>query len=322
MNTKTLVQKVYVKENSMGRGVYAGEDLKKGEIVCFYPVDISYTSDGISTIESLGNFSHSFIKKMCADLDMTPRQIETFTVTEEVNLYCVEQIRRLSRYGQSVDGNRGSRFQSIMAMPENSDWPFISHLINDPLNENEVKKITKMRVKKASDRMKIAKIYNIADKRRNCEGIVIGLNYFTVISKDIKEGEELRISYGATYWRNKNAETLKYGKMECNSSKSEFNDFDYNMIMIKGSQIAQRLEKAGFDIKQTEKIYTHTWIKGIDQIAKMEDGNYIKIFEKYCKTGKTGILWGNNYSCQDYGEDFEEKLKEGMEQMKLQQLIM
>lgn len=162
MSFKTLNKVEVRKSNIHGNGVFAKQDIKKNEIVTFYPVDILqlYLSDD----EQIGFFSDRYLKKFGKDINRS-------------NLYKYSCNNKNIILGEPsfIDNNN-----------------YIGHIINDVATHDKTKSSIK-KYKKLSNKANCG-FYNLLEYNELCIPVIV--------EKDIKKDEELLISYGVPYWNN------------------------------------------------------------------------------------------------------------------------
>ncbi len=155
------------KSNISGNGVFAARDIKKGEIVTFYPCDTFKYWKGNNYAPWCSN---RVIKKYNLT---TPEDIHKYSTSSEYTF------------------NLEPRKYSISGDPNFIDDPtFLGHMINDGAKSNGSEKSNEIYIK-------------IAWLRMNCMFKTSPQYVFVYIqaTKDIKKGEELLTPYGIDYWR-------------------------------------------------------------------------------------------------------------------------
>ena len=176
------------------RGLFAIDDIKKGEIVCILPIDYFQLDENwYSTVKQTNkvNFRYGII---CEIRQKGNTQYESFTS------FLNDKDRHISLFCSCFLG-----YTKLIGVsnPDTTDDVFIGHMINDYvdmsfLSEQDYQKIsTEFSNVKVSSKLKIFKD-SIANKR-------LGLQIKA--TRDIKKGNELFLSYGPEYWK-------KYSKKE------------------------------------------------------------------------------------------------------------
>lgn len=202
--------KVEVKLRSDGeRGLFAIEDIKKGEVICILPIDYFqldnswYVTNELFLSDKV-NFRYGILCEF--KTDPTKTELENFLLYL-TDSYCKCCLKSFSFRVTEIIG---------VSNPHVIDDKFIGHMINDYadmsfLTETKYEKMSKEFCNvKVSSKLKVFEVNGVGKKR-------IGLEIKAL--KDIKKGNELYLSYGSNYWK-------KY------SGKEKF-VYDLDLILVR-----------------------------------------------------------------------------------------
>ncbi len=155
-----------------GNGVFAKKNIKKDELITFYPGDIiNYQPNGDRHIP--GHITMAFSSQRFEEKFGNPKSSDDFN----------------NDYGYDIDGN-----YTIMGCPYfTNDSNYMGHFINDGAKSNSTKKSDEL-YNKISYLKQNCRFYN-------CKG---GLHVAILATRDIVIGEELFIMYGTGYWESYN----------------------------------------------------------------------------------------------------------------------
>jgi hypothetical protein len=168
------------------RGLFAIEDIRKGEVVCILPIDyFQLDSNWYSTYEQDHkiNFRYGIVCEIIASGGMT--QYESFSsfFKDKKEKCCFNSTKTIEIIGVSN--------------PDNLNDNFVGHMINDYVDmsflseKNYEKMSTEFSNVKVSPNLKI--FTSSTNKKR------LGLKIRS--TKDIKKDSELYLSYGSDYWK-------------------------------------------------------------------------------------------------------------------------
>ena len=155
-----------------GNGVFAKKDIKKGDLITFYPGDVvEYNPNGDRHIP--GHITMAFSSQRFVDKFGNPKSSEYMN----------------NDYAYDI----GSNYTLIGCPYFMNDSNYMGHFINDGAKSNSTEK---------SD-----ELYNkISYIKQNCRfyNYKGDLHVAIIATKDIKPGEELFIMYGTGYWKSYN----------------------------------------------------------------------------------------------------------------------
>lgn len=165
-----LFNKVELKPSTThGRGVFAKQDIKQGEIITLYPADIIVQYP-------LGRSNN----KSMATARVSNRMPESIHTEEKA----VKEYLQQWQYKFEIDKN-----YSIVGHPDHTDNPtYLGHMINDRFS-CDFNKITPAMYIQLSLAKANAQFQSI-------DGVCI----VAVATKDISSGEEVYVSYGPSFW--------------------------------------------------------------------------------------------------------------------------
>lgn len=161
------MNKVILKQSNIhGMGVFARTDINEGGIVTFYPGDVvEYTPNE-------DRDSNDHVVFACLS-DREKSRSQTVEAAFKDNNYAFSLSKKYTMIGNPFF---------------NSDPSYMGHLINDG-------------AKSGSSSQSVALYQKITLLKRNCEFYDLhDLHLAVVACRDIKEGEELFVSYGPDYW--------------------------------------------------------------------------------------------------------------------------
>lgn len=174
------IGKVHIDKSTIhGKGVFASMDIKKGELLTFYPADVVlFKMQSEETKKPL--FYTQFSQEIIKEYDRNEDRLKKFA---ENTTYRLDMDERYS----------------IIGYPKfDQDSNFLGHYINDwfdgdpfKMNEQEYLKNSLQRINCGS---------------RPTKG---GLHIAVVAIKDISRGEELLTAYGTKYWETFRREATK-----------------------------------------------------------------------------------------------------------------
>jgi len=185
--------------NDGGRGVFAKRDIRKGEIICSYPIDALWAHD-----KSSG-------KPMRSRSSFTPEPMYSTLISEEIFNELISQFPDVYK-GELVSG-AGYKWHRGNADRTLDEWPFYGHIINDGarIPERDVHRIQEGEVLE-EEKVEICERY-VLDSESRCNSIWGFSNSIeksnderfsleVKASKDIECGEEVFAFYGCDYWLN------------------------------------------------------------------------------------------------------------------------
>jgi len=169
-----LDKKIELKESKIhGLGVFAKQKINKGELITFYPGDfVEYTSN-----EDRHLPHHLTILFRSKRLENRFGQV-------------TDSSYRNSDYGFDLNNH-----YAIIGCPQfNDDTNYMGHFINDGARTNSTEKSNEIYLE-------------ISKLKRNCKFHILKDLHVAIIStKNINIDEELYVTYGISYWFNKNKE--------------------------------------------------------------------------------------------------------------------
>jgi len=183
-----LSDKVCIKKSRIHKnGLFASQDLKKGELVTFYPCDIVMTfktKKGKKSVQGCrsGRFEKAY-EAVFGDLN-NPLHKQSFSH------YCAN-----NQYIYELDNETSIIADPVFKKSDN----YLGQFINDGA--------------RASTNPKSHGIYKtVSSLRTNCELVPLAKLHLAIrTTKDIKKGEELLRTYGVNYW-------IKYGSQSTTSN--------------------------------------------------------------------------------------------------------
>lgn len=200
-----------------GRGLFASKDISKGEIVTCYPGDaLLCSSASEDDVDDFGSLNFEFSE---GDFDLDVEESD-FDEEEEWDFdetiiwgSHVDEVDRLEdsvvfQKDMSINENSNPSLThytlevcekySIMGMPSLDFYPaYHGHFANDGAGHFARKKMDSG----ANIEEEIAAYVNQSIQSSNAKHVNIdGLHMVTVATKNIKEGDEIFVTYGVDYW--------------------------------------------------------------------------------------------------------------------------
>ncbi len=181
------------------RGLFAIEDIKKGEFICILPIDYFQLDGKWYTISEHNlrdaiDFRYGILCEL--DSNKINNQFENFRIfLENKNWKCILRKFDITKIIGASKGNQTTN-------------NFVGHMINDYVNtsfitENKYKKIsTEFSNVRVSPKLKL---FGTKDNYR------LGLKI--IATNGIKKGEELYLSYGINYWKKQKEKFIFYPKL-------------------------------------------------------------------------------------------------------------
>ncbi len=155
-----------------GTGVFVKKNILVGELITFYPADfVEYSPD-----------KNRHIPKHLVGVSRSARYVRSFGLITDSNV-------RDNNYACYID----PKYTIIGEKTFDNDPNYLGHLINDGAKSDSSKKSNR--------------IYStISSLKANCKyyNLKGGLHVAIIATKNIREGEELFITYGIPYWRSHN----------------------------------------------------------------------------------------------------------------------
>jgi len=164
------------------RGLFAKDDIKKGEFVCILPIDyFQLDNNWYTTTEQINriNFRYGIV---CEIMKNGTNQYESFSsFLKKKNHKCC--FNNLTHKTMQIIG---------VSNPDKLETNFIGHMINDYVDMSFLSEINYERTSTEFSNVRVSSKLKIFGNR-------IGLKIIAL--KDIKKGKELYLSYGSEYWK-------------------------------------------------------------------------------------------------------------------------
>lgn len=187
--------KVSVKKRSeKEKGLFATDDIKKGEYICVIPIDYIKLDSQWYVLE---NQSTKLNFKYTTKCNLINKCTEIDTTDFEIFCMCLSNHSKISNceYLYRIITNNNIREVVGVSNPEKSDDEFIGHIINDFVDMTFLADTKYKQLSELHQNVKInhnLEIFEHLGKKR------LGLR--VCASKNIKKDDEIFYSYGTRYW--------------------------------------------------------------------------------------------------------------------------
>lgn len=170
------------------RGLFACDDIKKGEMVCILPIDYFQLDNNWYTFTEQSNKINFRYGIICEIVKNGITQYESFS-----SFFKKRNKRHKCIFKQLQSATNKKNIQIIgVSNPTKTESNFLGHMINDYVDMTFLSEINYDRMSTEFSNVKVSPKLKMFDNR-------LGLKI--TASKEIKKGEELYLSYGSDYWK-------------------------------------------------------------------------------------------------------------------------